>query len=538
MHFTVDWPDGERQTCYSPSYIVEERLNVGDSYPVDEFLRRITEALETASERVRARYGFVCTSALDQLTAINEKAARLSTAQRRGAVVVVAFEKHAPRDARAEAKRPAATPLELPPTDVEAVVIGGGQAGLSASYHLKAAGIDHVVLEKARVGNSWRTQRWDTFCLVTPNWQCQLPGYPYAGPDPQGFMQNAEILEYLEGYARSFAPPLHEGVEVSAVERRPKGDFLVRTSCGNFTARHVVVATGGYHVPRIPDCARGLPAAVVQLHSAQYRNPESLPEGEVLVVGTGQSGCQIAEDLFLAGRKVHLSVGPAPRCARRYRGRDVVEWLQHMGHYDLPIDQQPNQEQAREKTNHYVTGRDGGHDLDLRRFAMEGMRLYGPLTSVEGGRISFAPGLKRHLDDADDVYRSINRSIDGYIARAGIEAPPESVYTPPWEPESETLSVDCDASQIRAVVWCVGFAMDFGWIKLPAFDARGYPRHERGVSPEPGLYFLGLPWLYTWGSGRFCGVGRDAKHVVDWIQHLLGQRMQRDAVAPLSTAGV
>jgi len=410
------------------------------------------------------------------------------------------------------------------------VVIGGGQAGLSTSYCLKQAGIEHVVFEKSKIGSSWRTQRWDTFCLVTPNWQCQLPGYPYVGPDPEGFMMNAEIIQYLEGYAATFEPPVREGVSVLSVERRDGGDFVVSTSDGSVAAEQVVVATGGYHVPRIPEVATHFPPDVLQLHSATYRSPDSLPAGEVLVVGTGQSGCQIAEDLHLAGRKVHLSVGPAPRCARRYRGKDVVEWLYQMGYYDMPIDKHPNKEQARDKANHYVTGRDGGRDIDLRRFALEGMRLYGPLESVADGRVVFSPGLKRNLDDADDVYRSINRSIDGYIEKSGIGAPVEAAYTPLWEPDVETSSLDCQQAGIRVVVWSVGFGIDFSWVRLPAaFDERGYPRHERGVTPIEGLYFVGLPWLYTWGSGRFCGVGRDALHIVDRIRQVAQQGKQAGA---------
>jgi putative flavoprotein involved in K+ transport len=536
MHFTIEWPDGERETCYSPSYIVEEHLAVGQSYALDDFLARIGRGLETASDRVRARYGFACSSAIDQLGAIQAKAEALPAALRLGLVKVLAFEKHAPRDARADAKGPAATaPVEAAPRALSVVVVGGGQAGLAVSYCLKEVGVDHVVLEKARVGNSWRTQRWDTFCLVTPNWQCQLPGFAYSGSDPNGFMPNREILEYLEGYVRCFDPPLREGVSVRSLERRPEGGFVVETSDGTYIAEQVIVATGGYHVPRIPDASKGLPADVVQVHSADYRNPESLPPGEVLVVGTGQSGCQIAEDLFLAGRKVHLAVGPAPRCARRYRGKDVVEWLALMGHYDMPIDKHPNKEQARDKTNHYVTGRDGGHDIDLRQFALEGMRLYGPLESITEGRVAFAPGLKKNLDDADDVYRSINRSIDAYIEKAGLLADRELTYVPPWEPDVEPNAIDVRRAGIRAVVWCVGFGGDYGWIKLPAFDARGHPVHDRGISPVEGLYFIGLPWLYTWGSGRFCGVGRDARHIVERVMQR-AREMAEASVASNATA--
>jgi putative flavoprotein involved in K+ transport len=402
------------------------------------------------------------------------------------------------------------------------VVIGAGQAGLSASYCLKLRGIEHVVLEANAIGHSWKSERWDSFCLVTPNWQCDLPGHPYRGADPQGFMGRDEIVRYLEDYARAFEPPLRSGVRVTELaESHENGArFALTTSSGPIVAEQVVVAIGSYHLASIPAMSKGLPPHIVQIHSAHYKNADSLPEGEVLVVGSGQSGCQIAEDLQLAGRKVHLAVGNAPRCARRYRGKDVVEWLDHMRYYDIPIDRHPNREQVRDRANHYVTGRDGGHDLDLRRFALEGMRLYGALEGIEGGRLRLAPNLKQNLDGADDVYRSINRSIDKYIAENSLEAPVDAEYEPVWQPPHEVTELAAEGAGISAVVWCIGFGSDFRWVKIPVFDERGYPAHERGVTPIPGLYFIGLPWLYTWGSGRFSGVGRDAEHLAGRIQEL------------------
>ena len=401
-----------------------------------------------------------------------------------------------------------------------AIVIGAGQAGLSLSYCLKQRGVDHVVLEANSVGHSWRAERWDSFCLVTPNWQCQLPGHPYRGPDPHGFMVKDEIVSYLEDYARAFEPPLRTGVRVTELERRAGGGFTLTTSRGRLTADQVVVAIGGYHLATIPAMASELPKSVAQVHSAHYRRPDALPPGEVLVVGSGQSGCQIAEDLHLAGRKVHLAVGNAPRCARRYRGKDVVEWLDDMRYYDIPIDQHPNREQVRDRANHYVTGRDGGRDIDLRRFALEGMRLYGPLRRIRDGRCEFAPELAKNLDGADEVYRSINRSIDKYIAEHGVVAPVEPEYRPVWEPEEEVTELDAVAANVGSVVWCIGFGSDFRWVKIGVFDERGYPTHERGETPVRGLYFIGLPWLYTWGSGRFSGVGRDAEHLAGKILEL------------------
>jgi putative flavoprotein involved in K+ transport len=392
-------------------------------------------------------------------------------------------------------------------------VVGGGQAGLSMSWHLRTAGIDHVVFERDRVGHEWRERRWDSFCLVTPNWQCRLPGHPYAGDDPQGFMGKDQIVEYVESYARRHALPVREGVWVKAVRRAAGGrGFEVETSAGPLTAERVVVATGGYHRPRVPGYAAQVP--LTQVHSSAYRNSAQLPPGEVLVVGTGQSGCQIAEDLHLMGRKVHLAVGSAPRCARRHRGKDVVDWLEEMGHYEVPIDKQANPDELRDRANHYVTGRSGGHDLDLRRFALEGMKLYGPAIALEGGKLKFAPKLKQHLDHADDVYRSINRSIDKHIAERHLTAPEEPEYQAVWEPSEEPSELDLATSGITSVVWATGFHTDFSWVKAPVFDERGKVVHYRGTTRQPGLYFLGLPWLHTWGSGRFSGVKNDAEYLV------------------------
>lgn len=397
------------------------------------------------------------------------------------------------------------------------IIVGGGQAGLSLSYHLKERGIDHRVLEKNRIGHAWRNQRWDSFCLVTPNWQCQLPGFPYPGDDPNGFMQRDEIVEYVEAYARSFQPPLQEEVTVARVRREGSDRFYLDTSVGEFTASQVVIATGGYHRPKIPAFAARLPGGITQIHASQYKNPQSLPSGAVLVVGTGQSGCQIAEDLHLAGRQVHLCVGGAPRSPRRYRGKDVVDWLEQMGYYDIPIDQHPQREAVRHKTNHYLTGRDGGREIDLRQFALEGMQLYGRLTDIQGSTLAFDGTLKQNLDQADAVAESIKRTIDQFIDQHQLEAPPEAPYIPVWAPQDDHRSLDFAAAQITTVIWAMGYHADFSWVDVPVFDGKGYPGHDRGVTPVEGLYFLGLPWLYTWGSGRFSGIARDAQYLADRI---------------------
>jgi putative flavoprotein involved in K+ transport len=397
------------------------------------------------------------------------------------------------------------------------IIVGGGQAGLSISWHLCGRGIEHVILERHVLGYAWRAERWDSFCLVTPNWQCQLPGFPYAGSDPKGFMLRQEIIDYIDAYIASFNPPVLSGVEVRKLSRGPNGAFRMSTSAGAFTAGQVVIATGGYHDPIVPRYAERLEPDVVQLHSSQYRNPRSLPTGAVLVVGSGQSGCQIAEDLHLEGRPVHLCVGTAPRVARRYRGKDVVEWLHLMGYYDIPVEQHPLKEDVRDRTNHYVTGRDGGRDIDLRQRALEGMRLYGRLAGIDLAELRLEPDLRTNLDAADAVSESIKRSIDGFIAKQGIAAPTEPSYVPPWAPMEEITSLDYRAADIRSIVWCIGFRTDFRWIDLPVFDGRGAPAHRRGVTREEGLYFLGLQWLHSWGSGRFSGVARDAEHLADHI---------------------
>jgi putative flavoprotein involved in K+ transport len=403
------------------------------------------------------------------------------------------------------------------PSHASVVVIGGGQAGLAISYQLKQSGIDHVILEKNQIAHSWKTQRWDAFCLVTPNWQCQLPGFPYQGDNPMGFMLRGEIVAYVEGYAKHISAPVREGVAVTQLKQGVGGVFALETSAGAMTADAVVLAVSGYHVPNVPRMSDRLDAPVTQLHSSAYKNPQSLPPGEVLVIGSGQSGCQIAEDLHLAGRKVHLAVGSAPRCPRVYRGRDAVEWLDDLGQYDLPVDQHNLKEKVRKNANHYLTGRDGGRDIDLRKFALEGMSLYGRLRDVRDGRLEFADDLAKNLDNADRVYNGICGLIDDHIARNAIAAPKSAHYAPVWQPRELVTTLDPAEAGISTVIWTTGFRSDWSWVELPIFDGAGYPTHRRGVTSIDGVYVLGLPWLHTWGSGRFVGVGRDADFVAKQI---------------------
>jgi len=404
------------------------------------------------------------------------------------------------------------------PSHYPVLVIGGGQAGLSMSYYLKEMGLDHLVFEKNTAVHGWKNERWDSFTLVTPNWQCDLPGHPYDGDDPRGFMTRQEIIGYLERFVAKLDAPLREGVSVNTVRTDADGLYHVSTSDGEYTADQVVVASGGYHVPVIPRMAERLPESVLQMHSAQYKNSGQLPEGSVLVVGSGQSGAQIAEDLHLAGRKVYLATGDAPRVSRFYRGKDVVEWLDDMGYYEMSVSDHPLGKNVRSNTNHYVTGRDGGRDIDLRKFAKEGMELFGLMTDYDGENLTFLPDLEAKLDKADATLNNINARIDAWIEKQGIdtvEGP--SVYTPEWVPERERTELNLAESGITSIVWCIGFRPDFAWLDAPVFNGQGHPQHVRGVTHQAGLYFIGLPWLHTWGSGRFSGVRQDAEYLAGHI---------------------
>lgn len=400
---------------------------------------------------------------------------------------------------------------------IDVAVIGGGQAGLSVSWYLKSIGLEHVVFDRGRIGDAWR-QRWDSFCLVTPNWTCRLPEFPYDGNDPDGFMLRDEIVNYVKRFAASFDPPLLSPVEVrrigaSSDDRR----FLVETSEGVWSAERVIIAVGTYQQPNIPSWAERLSGDIVQLHSRGYRNPDQLPEGAVLVIGSGQSGCQVAEDLHLAGRKVHLSVGRAPRLPRRYRGHDILRWMEAAGLFTVPVDEHPDGTAIRFKPHAQLSGRDGGRDINLRRFALEGIELHGRVVDARGRRLHVADDLAESLDAADEACLRRLEIIDKYIAKAGIDAPENDLEPVEWQPGSEPGAFDLEQAGINSVIYGTGFRYDFGWIDYPIFDERGYPRYRRGVTEVPGLYFAGLHWLHTWGSGLFYDVARDAEYVVNHL---------------------
>lgn len=403
-----------------------------------------------------------------------------------------------------------------PTPHLPVIIIGGGQAGLSLSWYLCAEGIAHIVLERNGKFESWRHNRWDSFCLVTPNWQCRLPGWPYQGDDPNGFMLKDQIVDYLDSFAASFNPPLHENVTVTRVAPLDQG-YIVETTTGTYTCDQVVIATGGYDDPIVPPFAHDLDPAITQIHSREYRRPSQLPDGGTLIVGTGQSGVQLMDDFHLGGREVHLAVGPAPRSPRRYRGRDATDWLYDAGTYAVTIDQHPDPIKALTQTNHYMSGRDGGKEIDLRKYALEGVKLYGSVSGGAGSRLDFLPDLEKNLDDADRSYMGIRNQIDAWISANGIDAPQEPPFEKLWRPEVETTSIDLHERGITSIIWAIGFRPDYRWLELDCFDSRGKPEFHRGVTRLPGVYFLGLGWLNTWGSGRFLGIDEDARYLSQQI---------------------
>ena len=401
--------------------------------------------------------------------------------------------------------------------EVETVVIGAGQAGLAMSYYLTRAAHPHVVLERAaRVANAWRNQRWDSFTLVTPNFQVRMPGAEYDGPEPYGFMTLAQIVDYLDSYARRFELPVRCGIEVMGVERVDAG-YRVLSSAGEFYCRSVVVATGMYQSPKIPPLAAGLPREVQQLHTMQYRNPASLVPGAVLIVGTGQSGAQIAEELYQSGRQVYLSIGSAGRVPRRYRGRDISDWFTRLGMFDTRVQElkSPAQKFA---ANPQASGKNGGESLNLHQFARDGVHLLGRLQGARGGRVLIAPDLYDTLAKIDEFEVEALQLVDGYITRSDLKAPPEVVpqlrdgYSQPV-----ILELDLLAQGIANVLWATGYAFDYSLIHLPVVDRDGYPVQTRGVTAFDGLYFLGMPWLHSRRSGLLFGVGDDAAFLAEQI---------------------
>jgi putative flavoprotein involved in K+ transport len=404
------------------------------------------------------------------------------------------------------------------PESIHTVVIGGGQAGLATSYHLTQRGLEHVVLEKSRVGESWRSQRWDSFTLVTPNWSLRLPGFPYQGPDPDGFLTRDQTVAYLEDYVALFDPPLRLGVEVTSVAMRPTSHgYRVETNQGTLDAANVVVATGSYQKPKFPPFSAKLPARLCQIHSVAYRNPKQLPPGAVLVVGSGQSGAQIAEELYLGGRQVYLSVGSSGRFPRRYRGKDIGWWLEQMGFLKRTVDALPSPA-ARFAPSGHLSGKDGGHTLNLHQFARDGVTLLGHVADVRQGQVYLAADLKENLAKADQAAAGIRKSADEYVERAGIQAPddPQPELRDGYEAK-EIRELDLGSAGIRTVLWATGYRFDFSWVEAPLLDDYGYPIQRRGVTDYPGLYFVGLHWLHTIASALLSGVGDDAAHVVEHI---------------------
>ncbi len=402
---------------------------------------------------------------------------------------------------------------------VETIVIGAGQAGLATSYHLTRLGREHVVLERAPgPGNAWRLDRWDSFTLNTPNWAFRLPGAEYQGDAPDGFMPRAEIVARFERYAASLQASIRYGVGVQSVEPEPDGrGFQVRTDEAHWKTRNVVVATGLYQRSKVPPFSRQLSPKVAQVHSGQYRNPASLPDGSVLVVGSGQSGCQIAEELYLSGRKVFLSVGSAGRAPRRYRGKDIFTWLLLTGFFDRTAGQLPSPE-ARFAGNPQVSGLDGGRSLNLHQFARDGVVLLGRLRAGREGAIGFAADLQESLAKVDKFEADLLQKIDAYIEREGIDAPLEVLPSLRDGYEAEPISeLDLHSAGITSILWGMGYDFDFDLVKLPAFDESGFPVQRRGVTEFPGLLFVGLPWLHAQKSGLLYGVGEDAEFIASMI---------------------
>jgi putative flavoprotein involved in K+ transport len=399
---------------------------------------------------------------------------------------------------------------------IDTLVIGAGQAGIAMSEHLGKAGIPHLVLERHRIAERWRSERWDSLVANGPAWHDRFPGLEFPGAHADDFVPKEKVADYFVAYADMIKSPIRAGVEVKKAKRlagRP--GFTVETSQGTIEANNVVVATGAFHHPVFPDLVPR-DTGILQIHSNEYRNPAQLPDGAVLVVGAGSSGGQIADELLRAGRRVTLSVGPHGRPPRAYRGRDYCWWLGVLGKWDIAAPTPGAQH-----VTISVSGANGGHTVDFRKYAQRGMVLVGMTEGYKDGTLTFRPDLGANLARGDADYLASLDEADAYTARNGLDLPeePQARIIDP-DPKCVTdpiLALNLKEAGITSIVWATGYDFDYGWLEVDAFDETGKPKHQRGVSPEAGLYFLGLPWQSRRGSSFIWGVWHDARYLADQI---------------------
>jgi putative flavoprotein involved in K+ transport len=410
---------------------------------------------------------------------------------------------------------------------INTVIIGGGQAGLALSRCLSDRSIDHVVLERGRVAERWRSERWESLRLLTPNWQSRLPGWNYQGPDPDGFMTMPEVINYLEGYARSFGAPVEEETTALRVEGDGTG-YRVTTNRGLWSSANLVIATGYCDLPLVPEMAAKLPADILQLVPTKFRNPDQLPEGGVLVVGASASGIQLADEIHASGRPVTLAVGRHTRLPRKYRGRDILWWLDAMGVLDDTADEVYDIDISREQPSLQLVGRPDHSTLDLPLLQKQGIRLTGRVISAEGCTVGFDDHIVTYTAAADAKLALLRRRIDNFITEQGMEdqAGEAEPFEPFFWPASSPREIDLRTQGIKTVLWATGFRRSYPWLKVPVLDRRGEIIHRRGVTSAPGLYVLGLQFQHRRKSAFIDGVGDDAValagHIVQRLSHHQG----------------
>lgn len=404
---------------------------------------------------------------------------------------------------------------------MDVIVIGAGQAGLAVSYLLTQERVQHMVLERGRIGESWRSQRWDSFYLNTPNWSNSLPGMEFDLDAPDAFGHRDQIVSYLERYASSFDAPVRKNAEVTSLDKLPAGGYRTWVGDHSYETRVAVIASGSMSRPRIPAIAKKLPDDIINLTAGTYKNAKALPDGANLIVGSAQSGCQIAEDLIAAGRRVYLCASRVGRLPRTYRGRDTLAWWRDMGFWDVSVEEleDPAMQFA---ALPQVSGVDGGHTVSFQSLARDGVILLGRVLDIDRCDLILKPDLKESINFADEKSSAFKDSIDAFIIREGINAP--LAEPDPGEPALPDLNgsdlidrLDLREAGISCVIWCTGFDANWDWLKVDVFDEQGRPQHRNGITKSPGLYFIGFPWLSKRKSGTLYGIAEDAGRIVEHI---------------------